>query len=90
VTGSTSGIGKATASALAQLGATVIVTGRTWLHNLFATLVTEAGYRDAGKLTAQLVILYDGANISAQLDHNPAAAAAARDAAAGLLSTAAA
>jgi AcrR family transcriptional regulator len=63
---------------------------RTWLHGLCATLVTEAGYRDAGKLTAQLVILYDGANISAQLDHNPAAAQAARDAAASLLSTAAA
>lgn len=62
---------------------------RTWLHGLFAALVTEAGYPDAGKLTAQLVILYDGANISAQLDHNSAAAAAARDAAAGLLNTAA-
>jgi AcrR family transcriptional regulator len=61
---------------------------RTWLHGLFAALVTEAGYSDAGKLTAQLVILYDGANISAQMDHNPAAAAAARDAAAGLLNTA--
>ena len=48
---------------------------RTWLHELFAALVTEAGYRDAGQLTAQLVILYDGANISAQMDHNPAAAA---------------
>jgi AcrR family transcriptional regulator len=62
---------------------------RTWLHSLFATLVTDAGYSDAGKLTAQLVILYDGANISAQMDHNPAAAQAARDAAASLLSTAA-
>jgi AcrR family transcriptional regulator len=61
---------------------------RTWLHGLFAVLVTEAGYRDADKLTAQLVILYDGANISAQLDHNPAAAQAARDAAVGLLGTA--
>jgi AcrR family transcriptional regulator len=59
---------------------------RTWLHGLFGALVTEAGYRDADKLTAQLVILYDGANISAQLDSNPAAAAAARDAAVGLLS----
>jgi AcrR family transcriptional regulator len=58
---------------------------RTWLHELFATLVTEGGYRDAAKLTAQLVILYDGANISAQMDHNPAVAAAARDAAASLL-----
>jgi AcrR family transcriptional regulator len=62
---------------------------RTWLHGLFATLVSEAGCRDAGKLTAQLVILYDGANISAQMDRNPAAAAAARDAAAGLLNKAA-
>jgi AcrR family transcriptional regulator len=62
---------------------------RTWLHELFAALVTAAGYREASKLTAQLVILYDGANISAQLDHNPAAAVAARDAAAGLLRAAA-
>jgi AcrR family transcriptional regulator len=62
---------------------------RTWLHGLFAALVTEGGYPEAGKLTAQLVILYDGANISAQMDHNSAAAAAARDAAAGLLNTAA-
>jgi AcrR family transcriptional regulator len=61
---------------------------RVWLHELFATLVTEAGYRDARKLTAQLVILYDGANISAQMDHSPAAAQAARDVAAGLLTMA--
>jgi AcrR family transcriptional regulator len=61
---------------------------RTWLHELFAALVTEAGYRDPGQLTLQLVVLYDGANISAQLDHNPAAARAARDAAAGLLNLA--
>jgi AcrR family transcriptional regulator len=62
---------------------------RTWLHQLFAVLVAEAGYQDAGKLTAQLVLLYDGANISAQMDGHPAAAEAARDAAAGLLSLAA-
>jgi AcrR family transcriptional regulator len=62
---------------------------RTWLHELFAALVTAAGYRDPGQLTTQLVILYDGANISAQMDRNPAAAAAARDAAASLLSAAA-
>ena len=62
---------------------------RSWLHGLFAALVAEAGYRDTDKLTAQLVVLYDGANISAQLDHNPAAAGAARDAAAGVLSLAA-
>ncbi|MCW2522209.1 MAG: TetR/AcrR family transcriptional regulator [Frankiales bacterium] len=59
---------------------------RTWLHELFGTFVTEAGYPD--KLAAQLVMLYDGANISAQLDHNPGVAGAARDAAADLLDTA--
>jgi AcrR family transcriptional regulator len=62
---------------------------RTWLHELFAALVAESGYRGAGQLTAQLVLLYDGANISAQLDRNPAAAGAARDAAASLLRLAA-
>jgi AcrR family transcriptional regulator len=62
---------------------------RSWLHQLFAALVTEAGYPGAAKLAAQLVILYDGANISAQMDHNPAAAAAARDVVAGLLAAAA-
>jgi AcrR family transcriptional regulator len=62
---------------------------RIWLHELFADLVAAAGYRDAGQLTAQLVLLYDGANISAHMDHNPAAAGAARDAAAGLLNLAA-
>jgi AcrR family transcriptional regulator len=61
---------------------------RTWLHDLFGALVTEAGYREPGQLTAQLVLLYDGANISAQLDRNPAAAMAARDAAAILLAAA--
>jgi AcrR family transcriptional regulator len=63
---------------------------RTWLHGLFTALVSEAGYRDAGRLSAQLVILYDGANVSAHMDHNPAAAQAARDAAAGLLNLASA
>jgi AcrR family transcriptional regulator len=61
---------------------------RIWLHELFATLVAGAGYRDAAKLTVQLVLLYDGANISAQMDHNPAAGRAARDAAASLLNAA--
>jgi AcrR family transcriptional regulator len=75
---------RATAGSAAELATRDF---RTWLHGLFGALVTEAGYRDADKLTAQLVILYDGANISAQLDSNPAAAAAARDAAVALLST---
>jgi AcrR family transcriptional regulator len=61
---------------------------RIWLHELFATLLTEAGYHDIARLTVQLVVLYDGANISAQMDHNPSVAEAARDAAARLLDTA--
>jgi AcrR family transcriptional regulator len=60
---------------------------RTWLHELFGRQVAAAGYPD--KLAAQLVMLYDGANISAQLDHDSAVAGAARDAAADLLATAA-
>jgi AcrR family transcriptional regulator len=62
---------------------------RTWLHELFTGLVTATGYPDGDKLAAQLVMLYDGANISAQLDHNPAVADAARDGAANLLNAAA-
>jgi AcrR family transcriptional regulator len=60
---------------------------RTWLHDLFGSFVAAAGYPD--KLAAQLVMLYDGANISAQLDHNPGVAAAAHEAAADLLDAAA-
>ncbi|MCW2529629.1 MAG: TetR/AcrR family transcriptional regulator [Pseudonocardiales bacterium] len=62
---------------------------RTWLHELFAGLVAEAGYANGDRLTVQLVLLYDGANIAAQMDHNPAAALAAREAAGDLLSAAA-
>ena len=61
---------------------------RIGLHELFAALAAGGGYRDAAELTVQLVLLYDGANVSAQLDHNPAAARAARDAAASLLNAA--
>lgn len=62
---------------------------RTWLHDLFGALVAATGHPDGDRLAAQLVMLYDGANISAQLDHNPAVAVAARDAAKALLQEAA-
>jgi hypothetical protein len=62
---------------------------RTWLHELFGTFVHTADFHAPEKLAAQLVMLYDGANISAQLDHNPSVAGSARDAAADLLDTAA-
>ncbi len=61
---------------------------RTWLHALFAGLLVGADVQDAATLTDQLVLLYDGANISAQMDHNPAAAAAARSVAGLLLQSA--
>ncbi len=62
---------------------------RTWLHELFGALVRTADFHAPDKLAAQLIMLYDGANISAQLDHNPSVAGSARDAAADLLDTAA-
>jgi AcrR family transcriptional regulator len=58
---------------------------RTWLHQLFAGLVAQLDRPHPGELVTQLVLIYDGANISAQLDHNPGAASAARAAAAHLL-----
>jgi AcrR family transcriptional regulator len=61
---------------------------RTWLHELFTLLVAAAGYQNVRTLSLQLVLLYDGSNIAAQLDANPEAAQAARAAAEALLSTA--
>jgi AcrR family transcriptional regulator len=62
---------------------------RTWINDLFGSLVSDGGYAHPDTLTAQLILLYDGANISAQLDHNPHAARAAAKAAAALLRLAA-
>jgi AcrR family transcriptional regulator len=61
---------------------------RTWLHELFTLLVAAAGYQNVPTLSLQLVLLYDGSNIAAQMDANPQAAQAARTAAETLLSTA--
>jgi AcrR family transcriptional regulator len=61
---------------------------RSWLHELFTLLVAAAGYRNVPTLSLQLVLLYDGSNIAAQMDANPGAAQAARTAAEALLSTA--
>jgi AcrR family transcriptional regulator len=61
---------------------------RTWLHELFTLLVAAAGYQDVPTLSLQLVLLYDGSNVAAQMDANPEAAQAARTAAEALLSTA--
>ncbi|GAA4261603.1 hypothetical protein GCM10022255_094840 [Dactylosporangium darangshiense] len=61
---------------------------RTWLHELFAVLVAAAGFRDLRMLSTQLVLLYDGSNIAAALDADPAVARSARDAAAALMAAA--
>ena len=61
---------------------------RAWLHELFADLAAAAGARDSKGLARQLVLLYDGAGISAWMDHDPGAEAAARAGAAALIDAA--
>ncbi|MCW2910768.1 MAG: regulatory protein TetR [Actinomycetia bacterium] len=61
---------------------------RAWVRSLFTRLAGEAGVPDAPGLARQLHLLYDGSGLSARMDHDPAAAAAARDAAATLLDAA--
>jgi AcrR family transcriptional regulator len=51
---------------------------RGWLRGLVGGLVSELDVRDPGMLTEQLVVLYDGATTTAQMDKEVAAAAAAR------------
>jgi len=61
---------------------------RTWLRALLVELATAAGAPDALTLARRLQLVYDGANLSARLDGDPAIAADARAAAATLLDTA--
>ena len=61
---------------------------RQWLHELFAGLARDAGARDPEVLARQLVLLHDGAAVSAQMEHGGAPALAARAAAALLLDAA--
>ena len=61
---------------------------RGWMRNLFTDLARDAGAPDPAGLATQLMLLYDGANIAARIDRNPAAAADARAVAATLLDVA--
>ncbi len=61
---------------------------RTWLHELFYDLAQQAGVKDAKSLAQQLVLLYDGAGISAWMDRDPSAEAAARTIATALVDAA--
>ena len=64
-------------------------TYRDWVRTLFTTLAREAGVADPDALARQLHLLYDGAGLSARMDHDPSAATTARAAAAALFDAAA-
>src|SRR5438132_9244604 len=61
---------------------------RAWLRSLFADLAREAGARNPEQLARQLMLLYDGAAVSAWMDHNSSAATAARSVASALVDAA--
>ncbi|MDB5067733.1 MAG: TetR/AcrR family transcriptional regulator [Chloroflexi bacterium] len=79
------------ASAEARPGSTVEEVAdeyRSWVRSLFLDLAREAGATDPERLARQLVLLYDGAGISAWMDRDPTAAAAAGTVAQGLVDAA--
>jgi AcrR family transcriptional regulator len=51
---------------------------RTWVHNLFLDLATATDVADPQQLAETLVLLYDGAVATAQMDKAPQAARTAR------------
>jgi len=61
---------------------------RGWLRGLLTQLAQEAGAADPQQLAWQLHLLYDGASVSARMDHDPGAASPARQAAESLISAA--
>jgi AcrR family transcriptional regulator len=60
-------------------------THRAWVLGLFTGLARETEAADPPALAAQLVLLYDGAMVGAQLDHSPEPGRSAAAAAATLL-----
>jgi len=79
------------ASAEARPGSSVkrvCEDSRGWTKALFTDLATAAGVPEPAALAQQLVIVYDGATVSAQMDGDPAIAASARAAAALMLDAA--
>jgi hypothetical protein len=61
---------------------------RTWLHELFYDLARQAGAKDPKSLAQQLVLIFDGAGISAWMDRDPSAETAARTIAARVVDAA--
>jgi len=50
---------------------------REWVRTLLTTVAQDAGVADPDALARQLHLLYDGAGLSARMDHDPSAARAA-------------
>ena len=65
----------------AASGRQVCRDARRWTRELFSGLAREAGAAKPEALARQLLLIYDGAAASAQLDPDPGIAAAARAAA---------
>ncbi|MFC9530155.1 TetR/AcrR family transcriptional regulator [Streptomyces sp. NPDC057717] len=63
-------------------------TFRGWMRELFTRLAAEAGAADPDALGRQLQLLYDGAGISALMDHDSTVAATSRAAATALIAAA--
>jgi hypothetical protein len=61
---------------------------RSWVRRLFTDLAREAGVPDPEGLARQLHLTYDGASLSARMDHDPSAAVAARTVAEALVDAA--
>ncbi len=61
---------------------------RAWVRSLLVELGQAAGAADPERLARQLALLYDGATVSARMDRDPGAAAAAHAAAVTLVDVA--
>jgi AcrR family transcriptional regulator len=61
---------------------------RGWVRGLLTGLAREIGVPDPERLGRQLHMIYDGASLSARMEHDPAVSAAARAAAEALLDAA--
>jgi AcrR family transcriptional regulator len=61
---------------------------RAWLHSLFLDLAREAGATEPERLVDQLVLLFDGAGVTAWMDHKPDTALTSKAVAAMLIDAA--
>jgi AcrR family transcriptional regulator len=69
------------ASAEAPAGSSVAeasANSRAWVRSLFVELALAAKVTDPDELAARLVLLYDGATVGGQMDHDATAAVRAR------------